>query len=197
MYSGSGFLRGRIVIPVHNEHAELVAYVGRSVNDQPPKYRLPAGFKKSDVLFNLHRAIRAEDRSVLVVEGFFDALKVHQAGHPSVVALMGSTLSVRQAELLAIHFENALIMLDGDPAGRSGTEAIADRLRDVSMNTLKPDAHGRTKSDIHAIRHVYLDLDDGGQDKLDALLARTDVPPPNWVLQSSPGMAVSVMSDLT
>jgi hypothetical protein len=59
---------------------------------------------------------------------------------------MGSTLSVRQAELLAIHFENALIMLDGDPAGRSGTEAIADRLRDVSMNTLKPDAHGRTKS---------------------------------------------------
>jgi hypothetical protein len=57
----------------------------------------------------------------------------------------------------------------------------------VSMNTLKPDAHGRTKSDIHAIRHVYLDLDDGGQAKLDALLARTDVPHPNWVMQSSPG----------
>jgi hypothetical protein len=57
----------------------------------------------------------------------------------------------------------------------------------ISMNTLKPEAKGRTKADIQEIRHIYLDLDDGGQTKLDALLAREDLPRPNWVLQSSPG----------
>jgi RepB DNA-primase from phage plasmid len=57
----------------------------------------------------------------------------------------------------------------------------------VSMNTLKPSAHGRTKADIRDIRHVYLDLDEGGQAKLEALRAREELPQPNWVLQSSPG----------
>jgi len=57
----------------------------------------------------------------------------------------------------------------------------------VSMNTLRPGARGRTKADVRDIRHVYLDLDEGGETKLNTLLAREDVPRPNWVLQSSPG----------
>jgi DNA primase len=47
------------------------------------------------VLFNLDRAMQTGGRNVIVVEGFFDALKVHQAGHP-VVALMGASFSQRQ-----------------------------------------------------------------------------------------------------
>jgi DNA primase len=129
MYDGSGFLHGRIVIPIHNEHGQLVAYAGRTVDHQQPKYRLPAGFRKSDALFNLHRAVGTGDRSVIVVEGFFDAFKVHQAGYPSVVALMGSSLSNRQADLLTNRFDHAVLMLDGDAAGRRGTEAILDQLK--------------------------------------------------------------------
>lgn len=129
MYSGSGFLHGRIVLPIHDEEARLVAYVGRAIDHQQPKYRFPTGFRKSGVLFNLHRAIQTAERSVIVVEGFFDTFKVHQAGHPSVVALMGSSLSDRQADLLTEHFDHALLMLDGDPAGQSGTEAILEKLQ--------------------------------------------------------------------
>lgn len=88
---GKGSMEGRIVIPIHDESGFLVAYVRRSVDQTEPRYRFPARFRKSLVLFNLHRAIRAaaEGKSVIVVEGFFDCFTVHQAGLPGVVALMG------------------------------------------------------------------------------------------------------------
>lgn len=127
-YRGSGFLRGRIVIPIHNERGELVAYAGRAIDGQEPKYRFPTGFRKSLVLFNLHRALKTATRTVVVVEGFFDALTVHQAGYPTVVALMGSTLSRHQADLLTTHFDRVLLMLDGDEAGREGAAAVASTL---------------------------------------------------------------------
>jgi DNA primase len=128
LYTGNGLFRGRIVIPIHNEQGELVAYAGRAINGEEPKYRFPAGFRKSLVLFNLHRAVDTHQRTVIVVEGFFDALAVYQAGYRAVVALMGSTLSSHQADLLCTHFDRVLVMLDGDEAGRQGTAAIVSTL---------------------------------------------------------------------
>jgi hypothetical protein len=80
--SGKGLLRGRIVIPIHNAAGELVAYAGRAVDGEEPKYRFPAGSRKLLVLFNLHRAIATKARAVVVVEGFFDTIAVHQPGYP-------------------------------------------------------------------------------------------------------------------
>ena len=57
----------------------------------------------------------------------------------------------------------------------------------ISMNALKEDARGRTKADVGAIRHVYLDLDHGGDEALQQLLARSDLPKPSYVLATSPG----------
>jgi DNA primase len=127
-YEGRGFLRGRIVIPIHDEQGTLLAYVGRAPDDAIPKYRFPKGFRKSFVLFNLHRARATGARDVIVVEGFFDTFAVHQAGCPAVVALMGSTLSPRQADLLARCFGRAILMLDGDEAGRLGASTIQPML---------------------------------------------------------------------
>jgi len=145
-YRGKGFLRGRIVIPIHDERGELIAYVGRSVDGQEPKYRFPAGFRKSLVLFNLHRVLKTGARTVIVVEGFFDALAVHQASYPAVVALMGSTLSRHQADLLCVNFDGVILMLDGDDAGRQGAatafHALSKRIpvRIVSLEGgLQPD----------------------------------------------------------
>jgi DNA primase len=87
-YSGPGLQHGRIVIPVQNARQELVAYAGRAIDGQEPKYLLPPGFRKSLELFNLCRARNAESRTVIVVEGFFDTMAVHQAGHRNVVGLM-------------------------------------------------------------------------------------------------------------
>jgi DNA primase len=124
-FSGRGSMSGRVVIPIHNENGELVAYAGRAIDEGEPKYKLPTGFKKSAVLFNLFRA--AVDHTVIVVEGFFDCVKVDQAGFQNVVALMGSSLSVRQEALLRT-FSDVVLLLDGDDAGREGAKEIAARL---------------------------------------------------------------------
>jgi hypothetical protein len=150
-YAGAGLLRGRIVIPIHNESGELVAYAGRAIDGQEPKYRFPAGFRKSLVLFNLRRVLNTGARAVIVVEGFFDALAVHQAGYRAVVALMGSSLSRQQADLLTAHFDRVLLMLDGDEAGRHGaaaiTSALAGRIEVVPIlldDGTQPDQLART-----------------------------------------------------
>ncbi len=146
MYHGNGFLAGRCVIPIRDEKSQLVAYAGRAVNGEEPKYRFPAGFRKSQVLFNLDRAMQTGSRNVIVVEGFFDVMKVHQAGHPVVVALMGASFSQRQSELLLSHFASVTLMLDGDNTGRRAAEVIAQLLKPkVSVskvelpNTVQPD----------------------------------------------------------
>ena len=98
-------MRGRVVIPIYNERGELVAYSGRHPGEPPegrPKYLLPSGFRKSHVVFNLNRAgIGAKENDLVVVEGFFDVFRVWQAGCHQVVAIMGSSLSERQRDLLA------------------------------------------------------------------------------------------------
>src|SRR3989442_8045628 len=128
-YAGRGIMSGRIVIPIHSLEGALVAYVGRSIDALEPRYRFPAGFRKSRLLFNLHRAMKETKRgTVVIVEGFFDCMKVHQAGYQSVVALMGSTLSVRQTELLRETFQQTVLMLDADDVGRAATTIIAHRL---------------------------------------------------------------------
>jgi hypothetical protein len=56
-FSGKGSMSGRVVIPIENERGELVAYAGRSIDGSEAKYKLPAGFKKGQVLYNLARAL--------------------------------------------------------------------------------------------------------------------------------------------
>jgi hypothetical protein len=57
----------------------------------------------------------------------------------------------------------------------------------VGMNTLKPDAHTRTKEDIAAIRHIYLDFDHNGTNAVQSMIKRDDLPEPNYLVNSSPG----------
>jgi DNA primase len=127
-YAGPGLLSGRIVIPLRNGHGQIVAYAGRALDGRPPKYKLPVGFRKGLELFNLQRATTTGSQTVVLVEGYFDCMRVHQAGFPWVVALMGSSLSVEQERALLRHFHRVILMLDGDAAGRAARQAIATRL---------------------------------------------------------------------
>jgi DNA primase len=119
-----------MVFPIHDERGELVAYAGRAMDGREPRYLFPPGFRKSQVVFNLHRAVESAARQggvAIVVEGFFDCLKVHQAGHGNVVALMGASVSDRQAELLDTYFRELVGMLDGDEAGQRASQKLAAR----------------------------------------------------------------------
>jgi DNA primase len=128
-FPGKGSMSGRVVIPIQNEKGETLAYAGRAIDGSEPRYKLPSGFRKSHVLWNLHRVREHDSRRnlVIVVEGFFDCMKVHQVGVPHVVALMGSSMSERQQKLLS-EFRHVIVMLDGDDAGREGAHGIVERL---------------------------------------------------------------------
>jgi DNA primase len=133
--SGKGIMAGRIAIPVHNERGELVAYAGRWPGEPPEgegKYKLPTGFHKSLVVYNLHRAKEhAKEAGLIIVEGFFDAMRLHAAGFPNVVALMGSAMSEAQEELIVTTVGpdgRVTLMLDEDDAGWKGREDALSRL---------------------------------------------------------------------
>lgn len=134
-YCSKGMMAGHIAIPIHNEKGEVVAYAGRFPGEPPegtPKYKLPPGFKKTQELFNCDRAFKEPaDKPLLIVEGFFDVMKIHDHGYKKVVALMGSSLSPAQEEIIRQHTtvnSHVIIMLDENDAGRAGREDIALRL---------------------------------------------------------------------
>ena len=124
-YCSKGLMKGRIAVPIHDETGALVAYIGRWPGDPPeeePKYKLPAGFHKAQVVFNLHRAQASGSNELILVEGIFDCLKVWQAGFPQVVALMGSSLSRKQEELILKVVSKSgkiSLMFDEDKAGHN------------------------------------------------------------------------------
>ena len=66
-----------------------------------------------------------------LVEGFFDTMKVHQAGYPCVVGAFGWCLSDAQAKLIGTHFDEVVIMLDSNDMGRRGSAGCAVRLAPV------------------------------------------------------------------
>jgi len=149
-YCAKGLMNHRIAIPIHNAAGELVAYAGRYANDEVPdgveRYRLPKNFHKSLELWNLHRAKTLGKRHLVLVEGFWSAIRLHQAGIP-VCALLGTSCSPEQAEAIReAGFRFVTLLLDGDDAGRKATpEILATLARQVYVRAvelpdgLKPD----------------------------------------------------------
>jgi DNA primase len=126
-------MAGRICIPIHNERGELVAYAGRWPGDAEPdgqeRYKLPAKFQKSRVLYNLHRVTEGEH--LVLVEGNWSAIRLHALGVP-VAALMGWSVSEPQLALLRERgIRVVTLLLDGDDTGRRGRERVLPDLAGV------------------------------------------------------------------
>jgi len=128
-------MAGRVCIPIQNGDGRTVAYAGRwvgpdeSLPEGKGKYELPAGFRKELELFNLHRAKHC--KHLVVVEGYFAAIRLHGLRIPAV-ALMGTSVSVKQLELLAhANARHITVMLDGDEPGREAAEKVAGAIANV------------------------------------------------------------------
>ena len=125
--------RGRLMIPILDGPGRHAGFGGRVIGEGEPKYlNSPETrvFSKGSLLFNYHAArhvIRKEDRA-LVVEGFFDAIRIAESGIDWVVAPLGTALAEGQAALLRRATKNAYLLYDGDPAGLKATFRAADEL---------------------------------------------------------------------
>ena len=129
-YCKRGVMAGRVCIPVHNERGELVAYAGRWPGEDVPegegKYKLPAKFEKSRVLFNLHRdgpgRAPGARRRLLVDHA---AARLGRAS----CSPMGWSVSPEQVALLCDRGVRFLtLLLDGDDAGRRARERVVPDL---------------------------------------------------------------------
>jgi DNA primase len=131
--------RNRLMFPIQNENGKIIAYGGRALAaDDEPKYmnspETPI-YKKSHVLYNLHRAkdaIRKEDRSILV-EGYMDAIGVTTAGFGPVVASCGTALTTQQVQALKRHSLNIVVNFDPDAPGSAAAQRSIDLLLAESM----------------------------------------------------------------
>ena len=141
--------RGRLLFPIHDLRGRVVGFGGRLLGPGEPKYlNSPETkvFHKGGLLYNLHQAKQAirKDEVVILVEGYFDVLRLLLAGVENVVAPLGTALTPEQAALLRRYAPAAILLLDSDSAGLKASFRAADELlrheMRVRVATLPPGA---------------------------------------------------------
>jgi DNA primase len=126
--------RDRVIIPIQDQRGRVVGFGGRTLSEEiQPKYlnspETPI-FHKGAILFNFHRARQPahDDGSVVVVEGYMDAISIYQAGLESVVASMGTALTEEQVRQLWRLSSEPVVCFDADRAGIAAAHRSIDRV---------------------------------------------------------------------
>jgi DNA primase len=132
--------RGRLMFPIHNETGKAIAFGGRAMKDEDqPKYlNSPETsiYRKTSVLYNLHRAresMRRSNRAVLV-EGYMDVIGAYSAGVKEVVASCGTALTAPQVAAIRRHSDTVVVNFDPDTAGANATEKAIQLLLDSGLH---------------------------------------------------------------
>ena len=123
------WFRDRLIVPIKDGRGRIIAFGGRAMRaDQRGKYVNSQGtvlFNKSATLYALDaaRAAIRKQNAAVIVEGYFDAIALHQAGFENTVASMGTALTEDQYHALdAMRIERAIVAFDGDAAGQNSAE---------------------------------------------------------------------------
>lgn len=133
------FFRHRVMFPIHNESGKLIAFGGRALGSDEPKYLNSTDtpiYTKKQVLYNLNRARQAirQTEEVVLVEGYMDTIGLAQAGIAHVVAPCGTALSVEQTKMLKRHTDRVIVNFDPDNAGATATERSIQLLLDEAFH---------------------------------------------------------------
>jgi DNA primase len=146
--------RRRIMFPIANDSGKIVAFGGRALGDEMPKYmnspETPI-YSKSNVLYHMDRAKEALRRSdfAVLVEGYMDAIAVARAGISNVVASCGTSLAEPQIKLLSRFTKRVIINYDPDNAGQMAAERSVALLleQDFEVRVLALPPVGDKKAD--------------------------------------------------
>ncbi len=128
--------RNRIMFPIMDHHGNTIAFSGRVLGDEKPKYlNSPETkiFNKSKLLYNFHRArvhIR-KNQQVVLYEGFADVISSTRAGVEQAIATMGTSLTEDQAKIIRRNVSEVIICYDSDSAGVEATIRAAKILKDT------------------------------------------------------------------
>ena len=133
--------RNRLIVPIFDMQGRVVAFGGRSLDGQEPKYlNSPETevFEKGKMLFAFDKAssnIRKRDKAV-VVEGYFDVISLHSKGITNSVASLGTALNKYQISQLCrcTDSKNIIINFDSDNAGRLATKRVINEVESLSLH---------------------------------------------------------------
>lgn len=127
----------RVMFPIIDLRGNVIAFGGRIMTDQKPKYLNTSDtpvFKKSTNLFALNFAKNAGKRSLILCEGYMDVIALHQAGFTSAVATLGTALTQEQAMLMKRYADEVFICYDSDEAGQKAAQRAIGFLRNAGVN---------------------------------------------------------------
>ena len=136
--------RNRVMVPIIDARGNVVAFGGRVLDDSKPKYINSSDtlvYKKSLGVFGLNFAKNSKEKSLILVEGYMDAISLHQAGFDNVIACLGTALTSEMAHLLSRYCDEVVLCYDADEAGQKATaraigifNSIGMKLRVVHLN---------------------------------------------------------------
>ena len=125
-YPGVSFFSNRIMFPICNRHGQPVAFGGRLLEGDGPKYLntgdLPQ-YKKGETLFAFSEALAQirKEKTVIFCEGYMDVIAFHQAGITNAVAPLGTALTEDQVKLIQSFVDTVILSFDSDFAGQQAT----------------------------------------------------------------------------
>lgn len=130
--------RDRVIFPIIDLRGNVIAFGGRIIDGDGPKYLNSADtpvFKKSRNLFSLNFAKKSKEKRLILAEGYMDVIAVNQAGFENVVATLGTALTQEQARLMSQYAEEVVIAYDSDGAGQNATHKAINLLSEVGVRT--------------------------------------------------------------
>lgn len=116
--------RNRLMFPIQDVRGRVIAFGGRVLDDSKPKYiNSPENivYSKGRHLYGLNVAKKGELKKILIVEGYMDAVSLHQRGISYAVASLGTAMTEAQGRLLRKSSEQVIIGYDSDGAGQAAT----------------------------------------------------------------------------
>ena len=116
--------RNRLMFPIVDTHERVIAFGGRVLDDSKPKYiNSPEDivYSKGRHLFAFNIARKYNEKTIIMVEGYMDAVSLHQRGIHNAVASLGTALTEAQGRLLRRSCEKVIIGYDADGAGQAAT----------------------------------------------------------------------------
>lgn len=149
----------RIIFPIHDLEGNPVGFTGRiyTKSDQPKYLNSKESniFKKGQILFNYHRAkkfIKIE-KEVIIVEGNMDAIRLYSSGIKNVVALMGTSLTKEQVQIIKNMRAKVILMFDNDEAGETATFTNGNILSKYNINPFVIRLSGEKDPDEYIIKN--------------------------------------------
>lgn len=128
--------RDRVMFPIIDLRGNVIAFGGRIIDGEGPKYLNSSDtpvFKKSRNLFSLNFAKRSDERRLILAEGYMDVIAVNQAGFENVVATLGTALTPEQARIMSQYADEVIIAYDSDGAGQNATQRAINLLSEAGV----------------------------------------------------------------